>query len=267
MTLADRNLKVLKASPMSPLENKLRQIRINAKKVELRLYRLFGGQIINFLHIPKTGGSALKHALKAAPETDAYRIHLRGHSCRLTDIPAGDKFFFTLRDPAQRFVSAFNHKKAGRSQWQHTKIEAETAALKHFETANHLAESLFSKDLKTRQAAEIAMNSIEHVNTFYLDWFVSKEYFLSRVSDAMYIAFQETLETDFAQIKKVLGLPEISSLPVLNSAKANKNPQSLETKLSVRAKDNLARWYADDYDFLAFCKDLAVEINARSLAA
>ena len=156
----NRELKALNVEKSSPLKATTAFVKRNTQKLELRLYRLRGGKIANFLHIPKTGGKAVKHSLRPVPETDAYRIHLRGHSCRLSDIPVGDTFFFFLRDPAQRFISAFNHKKSGKGRWQHTKIVEETAALEQFESANHLAESLSANDPVVQAQANTAMNSM-----------------------------------------------------------------------------------------------------------
>lgn len=266
MTAANRELTSLKKTKPSTIALLKRRAKINVRKVEFRLYRLLGGQVVNFLHIPKTGGSAIKATLKVVSETDHYRIHLRGHSCRLDEIPVGDKFFFFLRDPAQRFVSAFNNKKAHRgNNWQHSKIEEQTAALKRFETANHLAESLYCEDTEIRLAAESAMHSIEHVNTFYADWFRSPEYFATRESDALYIGFQESLESDFENLKQILGLPKATSLPDLSNKAANKNCQPLDKALTQKAKEKLARWYAEDYTFYAFAKTRAPEINGRLL--
>lgn len=263
MALADRELKRLHKPRNSLATQTLHQTQIALKKVELRLYRWRGGQIANFLHIPKTGGSAVKNALRGIPKTPRCRIHLRGHSCRLTDIPAGDKFFFFIRDPAERFVSAFNHKKAGRGQWQHHRIAAETAALKRFDTANHLAKTLSSSNGELRQAAKSAMLSIEHVNTFYADWFISQEYFLSRRQDCLYVGFQESLSEDFEQLKALLALPRTLTLPALTSRKANRNPEQFSKALSSRARANLADWYAQDYAFFEFFQAQAAEINPR----
>lgn len=267
MASANREIKDADKGNEPLLEKTLQQAQITADKIGLRLYRLFGGEIANFLHIPKSGGSAIKNALRGNLKTDRYRIHLRGHSCRLDEIPMGDKFFFCLRSPEKRFVSAFNGKQIDDNRWQHTKYAAETAALERFHTANHLAESLSSSDLQTRQAAEQAMVSIEHVNTFYLDWFVSKDYFLSRLPDALYIGFQENLASDFDDIKQILGLPETVSLPPLNSARSNAIASKLERKpdttLTAQARENLAQWYADDYDFFEFCQSHRDEVNNR----
>ena len=251
---------MIRKRQLSLWQHLYKSAQVNGRKLKLRWFRWQGGQIANFLHIPKTGGSAIKTAIGRRLDSKKYKIHLRGHSCRLKDIPEGDKFFFFLRDPAQRFVSAFNHKKSGKKLWKHTKFLEETAALEHFQTANHLAESLSSDCEVTKQAAVEAMNCIEHVNTFYLDWFHSQEYFLSRLSDVLYIGFQESLDQDFLMLKQILRLPDETYLPPRNSTEANKNSDALSANLTQRAKENLKVWYADDYDFLSLCQKKAPEI-------
>ncbi|MGC1305670.1 MAG: sulfotransferase family 2 domain-containing protein [Phormidesmis sp.] len=268
MTFTDRTLKSVAKPPKLP---QFAKNRIILTKLKLRLYRLAGGQIVNFLHIPKAGGSAVKNALRDHTELKRYKIHLRGHSCRLNDIPVGDKFFFFLRSPEKRFVSAFNGKQVDPNRWRHTKYAEETAALERFTTANQLAESLSSTDAEVRQAAEQAMLCIEHVNTFYTDWFISKDYFLSRLPDALYIGFQESLAEDFKNIKQILGLAASVSLPALNSpksnARANKSLQPPDTTLTEQAMANLAQWYANDYDFIALCREQAVKVNQQAMAS
>ena len=64
-------------------------------------------QAVHFLHIGKTGGSAIKHAInKNCPDSE-YEIHFYRHAVKLRDIPKGEKFVFILRDPVTRFVSGF----------------------------------------------------------------------------------------------------------------------------------------------------------------
>lgn len=265
MGLADRKLTEMRKPLRSPWQQFSQFVQTTIRKLKLRWYRLRGGQVVNFLHIPKTGGSAVKNTIGKNLSSKKYQIHLRGHSCDLKEIPKGDKFFFFLRDPAQRFVSAFNHKKAGKQPWKHQKIHEETVALARFKTANHLASSLSSDCEETRQAAIAAMNCIEHVNTCYLDWFHSHEYFLSRLPDALYIGFQESLDQDFLALMDILQLPNVTHLPDRNSTAANKAPAELSTELTETAKENLKIWYADDYDFLRLCQEKAPHILAKYL--
>ena len=71
---------------------------------------LYGKQGVHFLHIRKTGGTAVKHALKSHLRTRRYLIFLHKHNVKLKDVPVGDKVFFFLRDPVSRFVSGFYSK-------------------------------------------------------------------------------------------------------------------------------------------------------------
>ena len=239
-------------------------IQTKFNNLELKLYRMKGGKIANFLHVGKTGGSAIKYAFKEHLVTDKYTIHLRGHTCKLSDIPKGDYVFFFLREPISRFMSSFYYKKTQKRRWKHPHFLEEQLALKKFNSANDLAMALFSKDPEQKQAAVSAMKSIEHVNTFYSDWFDTKEYFLSRMSDILYIGFQESLEQDFKNLKHILGLPQNLELP-RDKTKANKTPLKIDTNLSEEARRNLMTWYADDYNFLKLCQEKAAQINQRHL--
>ena len=61
---------------------------------------------VHFLHIGKTGGSAIKAALRDFRET--HDIALHPHWVPAETVPAHERFFFCVRDPVTRFVSAFN---------------------------------------------------------------------------------------------------------------------------------------------------------------
>jgi hypothetical protein len=57
----------------------------------------------HFLHVGKTGGTAVKHALQ--PIAARFGIVLHPHPTTLPEVPAGEFFFFFLRDPAARFAT------------------------------------------------------------------------------------------------------------------------------------------------------------------
>ncbi|WP_017658547.1 sulfotransferase family 2 domain-containing protein [Baaleninema simplex] len=231
------------------------------ENIQLKYYRWKGGQIANFLHISKTGGSAIKHTLADYLQTDNFIIHLRGHDCKLRDIPQGDKFFFCLRDPIARFASAFYFKKRQTRPWKHSKFETERKILQSFKTPEDLAIALSTNDPVLRNLAVEGMTSIEHINTSYLDWFESESYFLSRFHDCLYVAFQESLDRDFECLKQILGLPQDLYI-TQNSNKAKINPQhgnqsSKTYQFSQAATYNLKQWYARDYDFFNLCQSQA----------
>ena len=104
------------------------------------------------------------------------------------------------------------------------------------------------------------MKTIKHVNSSYYDWFDSKDYFLSRLTDIIFIGFQESLEKDFNSLKKILDLPEVVNLPQ-DGTKAHRSPSNLDTDLEDKAKQNLMEWYASDYEFFKLCHEQARRIN------
>src|SRR5262245_57515857 len=76
--------------------------------------------LVHFVHIGKTGGTAIKRGLRnagfafwrpdladEATPTPFGRIRLHHHGFRLSDVPPGDYAFFCVRDPIDRFTSAF----------------------------------------------------------------------------------------------------------------------------------------------------------------
>ena len=52
---------------------------------------------LHFLHIGKTGGTAIKYALRNNLDKGRYEIILHNHNTTLEDVPKGDKFFLYKR--------------------------------------------------------------------------------------------------------------------------------------------------------------------------
>ncbi len=70
-----------------------------------------GRKKAHFLHIGKTGGSAVKSALMPYREASIYDIEFHGHNFPISSVPEGEKFFFFLRNPLTRFSSGFYSRK------------------------------------------------------------------------------------------------------------------------------------------------------------
>jgi hypothetical protein len=215
-------------------------------------------QIIHFLHIGKTGGTAVKYALENTSLSPQYSFFLHDHSVKLRDIPYGEKVFFFLRDPITRFVSGFySRQRQGKPRYNSPWSKQEEAAFLQFKTPNDLAISLTSETPKVRESAFEAMINIQHVNSFYMDWFGSEEYFNDRLSNIFFIGFQESLDSDFELLKIKTGLPPTVSLP-RDSLNMHQNPAGLHTQLAELAVTNLKKWYEKDYFFLNLCKEHAL---------
>jgi len=202
---------------------------------------LYKKQSIHFLHIGKTGGTAVKYALKDSLITKDYVIHRHKHKIQFMDIPKGEKIIFFLRDPITRFVSGFySRKREGKPKYFYPWSREEKVAFEYFYTPNELALSLSEKNLTIRHKAEKAMRSIGHVKESYWNWFKNEQYFKERVSDIFFIGFQESLSEDFEILKKKLNLPIEARLPD-NDINAHKAPKSDDTFLEEEAISNLKK--------------------------
>jgi hypothetical protein len=210
------------------------------KRAKRGIYRLRGKREVHLLHIGKTGGTAIKHALtKPYRVTARYTIQRHAHSQTLRQIPEGDGVIFFLRDPLSRFVSGFNSRlRRGEPRFSKPWTQEEQTAFAQFDTPSHLAEALSADDEELRNRALAAMRSIGHVCDSYWKWFESEEYFLSRIHDIVFIGFQENLSRDFESLKSILGLPAALSLPT-DSILAHKNPEHFNKTLSDLAAANL----------------------------
>ena len=218
------------------------------------LCRLRGKRLVHFLHVGKTGGTAVKHALREAPSR-RYVVCLHPHHVRLRHVPPGDGVFFFLRDPVRRFVSGFySRQRQGIPRGHFPWMPEEGVAFSRFATPAALALGLSSNDPAEKDAAERAMRSIRHVKSRYRDWFGDERYFLSRAADILLVGRQETLARDFERLKSLLDLPAHLALP-RDAVESHRNPIDLDVTLDDAARANLERWYQEDYRFLALCEE------------
>jgi hypothetical protein len=217
--------------------------------------------VLHFLHIAKSGGTAVRVAITPHRTAGRYRLKQHPHEFAFRQVPAGEKVFFFLRDPIARFVSAFysRQRKGLPLKVNRDWSPEEEIAFGMFRTPNELAMALASHDGEARQAATNAMCGIFHVKDKFLDCFESEAYFLSRLSDALFIGFQESLTQDFERLKVKLDLPASVQLP--DDVNAHRNPPGLDKRLDDDAIAALRTWYARDYDFYRLCQHLAPQVN------
>ena len=218
---------------------------------------------LHVLHIGKTGGTALKHALGEYEDSASFHLLFRGHDVTLAQVPKGERFMFVLRDPLDRFVSAFNGRfREDRPRYHYPWREQEREAFAIFRTPDELACALSSDNLVERASAERAMHGIGHVNTPYSFWFESRTAFEARLPDLFFIGLLDSLDDDFALLRRKLGLPESAHLPVDETVR-HETPYGFDTRLGDEAKANLGRWYAWDVAFVEHCRELASAVNVR----
>lgn len=218
----------------SRIENSRRQ---RGKYLEtLEEHRRCGRVVIHFLHIGKTGGTAVKAALKSCATTDEFHLDFHKHGFRLRDATFGDKYVFFVRDPLSRFVSGFNsRKRQGAPRYHSPWSEEEANAFDMFDTANDLALALSSPLRRRRKSAERAMDAIQHVRSFQAGWVGAKSFFRFRCRDLLFIGFQENLSQGFEELKHILSLPDEVAIPT-DDLSAHRNPRYLNKHLDKQSK-------------------------------
>ena len=234
--------------------------------------RLRRQRVIHVLHIGKTGGLALKEAIRgdvrgvqsvyqdAAPGA---RILTHSHFVTLADVPRGDDVVVTLRDPVTRFVSGFNSRqREGRPKHFNAWKPPEKRAFERFGSPDALATALGAEDPVERAEAEAAMGDIGHVRTHLSDWLGSPESIHERRSDLLLVAWQETLGRDFERLRELVGLVPTLRLPA-DPRTAHRAPSTQSTDLSLRAEQNLRAWYRQDDALI----DALVEMGLTRLPA
>lgn len=218
---------------------------------------------MHFLHIRKTGGTAVKHALSG---TDIpFDLVLHPHETRLKDIPVGERVFFFLRDPVSRFVSGFNSRlREGRPRYHYPWSPAEREVFMRFPTPDSLALALADPNPADQAHAASAMRAIRHVSSSYRDQLGNETYLRSRSSDLLFVGRQESLHRDFNTLKELLGLPHQLQLPV-DEVAAHQTPAGFSTTLSAASLNVLRAWYRADQILLDACADLMGDgrINAE----
>ncbi len=208
---------------------------------------------IHFLHVSKAAGSQLKRLFEilnaASPDR---RIVAHSHEVSLYQLPSGQPYFFPVRDPIGRFRSGFysrlrKGKPLNDSEWS----PEEAVAFADFPHANDLAEALFRDDAAGRKAA--AMRSIRHTSRNLVDWFkFCGELF--EVRPPVWIIRQERFRDDIAVFLEKIGKADVVDDGFM-AERAHANDYSATPALSDLAKENLRRWYAQDYEFLRLCDD------------
>jgi hypothetical protein len=210
----------------------------------------------HYLHIGKTGGTAIMAALGPLTDSGRYQIVLDGHDVDLRQIPPGEMVFFVVRDPVERFVSSFcDRQRCSRPRYDVGWTLEEERAYGLFSTADSLGCALSSEDDALRGAAHEAMTSIYHVRHSYWHWFGDPDYFQSRLDDVLFVMWLPSLHSVFPQLCRILGLRERPELPS-DDVGAHRNPAGASRYLSDCATENLKRWYKPDYEFIEICSKL-----------
>ena len=210
---------------------------------------------VHFIHIRKTGGTAIKTALWRAgtPDTTHGPLRLHKHGWTLKDLRPGHHAFFCVRDPIPWFVSGFYDRlRKAQPRYFFDWTEGEREAFERFQTPAALASALADDD----PAAIRAMHEIQHVNEHLHHDLGSRALLERRADQILFIARTKRLTREWPLLLRAVGLPHIQ-LPT-DDVYAHRSPFP-PAQLDDRGKAALRAWYARDYRLLKFCDELRRE--------
>lgn len=227
-----------KKSHAAGLEISLRRIRRSNNK----------RKVIYFIHIGKAAGSQIKQAMGQINQDEQdVLIHALTHDEFLHHLPLESEYFFSIRDPISRFRSGFySRKRRGRPLNDIAWNMYEAPAFARFEHANDLAESLFEPGERGMHATA-AMKSIRHTAQDQIDWFaLAGDIFTVR--PPIWVIRQEHFDSDFDTFLSRAG---VSFRPSLKKGEkgSHANNYSDTPELSGKARENLRKWYSQDFAF------------------
>ena len=208
---------------------------------------------IAFLHIGKNAGTQVMHVARQLTPHGVYIKKYR-HNVKLASLPAETKYFFSIRNPSERFISGFySRKRKGQPRIYSEWSQHEKAAFEEFEDANELAEMLFHEN-EGGVKARAAIKSIRHTGMQQVDWFQGCAYL--NIQPPLTIIRQEFFEQDMQRFLDLLGVTQdLSSLLTEDKVKAHRNDYDEVPPLSELAVKNLKRWYIQDYMFYEMCEE------------
>lgn len=235
-----------------------RPVKISFGKITTLKKRVIAGltgrRNVHFLHLRKTGGTALKHALTPYQVRPSHMLYFHPHRITLRQIPNGHQIMFVTRDPVSRFVSGFlSRLRQGAPSHDVPWRGDEAWAFSQFPTPNELALALDHRH-PAHENAKRAMLGISHIRYGYWEWFGDEAALEARRNDILFIGRMENFEADFQALKGPLGLPAGLTLP--GDAKgANRSVYAPHASpaLATEAVKWIQDWYRRDYDFLDFC--------------
>lgn len=212
-------------------------------------------KMLHFIHIPRTGGTSFKYAMKKGYfddgyaldniiKTDKYNIILNGHGQSITL----NSIFF-IRDPIERFTSCFYSRyNQGGDLYSGPWLDEEVKSFRLFKLPNLLGEALSSGNIRERIDAEFAMNNIQHIRRNLGHWLGTPEFLKNYLKNIFFVGRTKTLYKDFEILKSKLGLGDGYQLPD-DPVKQSKITLS-SRELSDKAISNLKYWYKDDYKLI-----------------
>lgn len=220
-------------------------------------------QIISLLHIPKTGGSCLRHSfelIKDKPKKINSNVMLTEYGHDKLFEPSdkkAEKFVFFVRSPIKRFVSAFiSRLREGKPLYNIPHTDAEKKTFGKYKCPDQLAINLYDKAGNPNTETINYLGAIKHLKLDFRNYLKSCQHLEKNKNNILFVGRTEQLDHDFAKLCKILNVKniELTKDPILS----HKTPDKYNTltQLSDKAKYNIIKYYISDYQIIMKLKEL-----------
>ena len=200
------------------------------------------------LHIGKAGGGYLRSILRHNKQQWTNPLHLMGPRTNLVrtakKFGPDRKIAIVVRDPAARFVSAFNARAAQNRPHDHKPWTPEEAiAFRWFPTAESLACALSSEDSLENSAAHFAMLHIEHMDETFVSCFGNVAGLIEEIPNVAICIDLPRLDSKLPNVMARLG---VSKFELPEDPKRNEAPDPADD-LSMDARAGLRCYWHEEF--------------------
>jgi hypothetical protein len=215
------------------------------EKIELN------NNIVYFLHIGKAGGTILKSIFKSQKnqQNDLTFIGLP-ERVKLYQLDSKQKYIFSIRNPIERYLSAFTARKKKSNIWSKEYYSIEGIGFYLYNDANILAEDLYSRNLIKIFKSRICMRCIPIINENIFTWFTVKDL---KKNPPLFFFENSTINEDWKNFSIKFNFNENDMIKHMHMR--NKTLDKKD-KLSELAKINLKRYYKKDFEIYKYCLKL-----------
>ena len=206
--------------------------------------------IINFIHIPKNGGSSISNLLKKKLKNKSC-IRYNGHNTDVSKINKDEKVLLIVRNPIDRFCSAVRYALQVYSESKNIK----NLINKNIITPNKFIEILSNKNhIYYEDLMKEVGNTTQKIGKRLLKWKWTYEPQSNWIKNPDFVILFDNLNEEIIYLFNKLGYN--IDLPKINSTKKNNNDILLKENINI-----LKKIYKDD--FIIYEKYKNMDIKER----
>jgi hypothetical protein len=212
---------------------------------------------ILFLHIGKTGGTALRSVIEGAEGKQKPALLMHRHTLEMVlEARPEARVGFFIRDPLARFVSGFlSRQRKGQPRYFSEWKPKEAKIFAAYDSVDALGHGLAAQE----PLAEAALRAVTHLRRGLAFHLHGCDY-LERVRGNLdFIGRLECFEEDVDRLKQLYGIPAGQALPC-DDLGAHRNPDPQSTVMAPAARDAIMARLDEEYRIYEWCLHARAEM-------